>query len=545
LSSLPNSESVKSIVDLAIERYPVPDLAPGTVIAEEYTVEAKIGEGLLGSVFSVVAEDGTEGALKLIRSGVIDPRVTIEHFDRAFDAQAEYDGIVVPRDWGEHEGRFFVETELVKGRTLAQAIAEAEEPLSLSWVEEVFTALVERLGSARPETHGHLGPEHVVLVQEPTAGGLAEVWVLGWGLSWMLRKDLFADDGFPIESAWRKAPEEAALGGRRAPAAQVWAIGALLYEALTGQPPAGNYEVPSTLRPDLSEIVDDLVDVALAFSTNDRFQGTQGLAVGLEEAFASGAGAAEQGPASRTLVMVALGGLLVLAIVVAVLQMQPSEEELRADEVARRAQLRADLDPGRVTSPANPPKPGMTYIPAGEYHSGRFERYDDEAGSGERPEGVTQVKAFWIDDLPFVNPRLNDPYAPPLTNMNWDEARRLCDKFGKRLCSEDEWEKACKGPRNLIFSYGDDWDPEACPKPGFFEGGYRLSDYPDCVSGYGVVGLTGGVGEWTSTSKGDGHLLKPSEVGSSPKHARCAGRTDRADDFKSQHIGMRCCLDAD
>ncbi len=132
----------------------------------------------------------------------------------------------------------------------------------------------------------------------------------------------------------------------------------------------------------------------------------------------------------------------------------------------------------------------------------------------------------------------------PLTGMTFTQAEQLCTKFNKRLCTEDEWEKACKGPKNQIFSYGDAWEPDACPKPGFFEGGYRLSDYPACVSGYGAVGMTGGVGEWTSTPLRSGHLVKPAEVGSMAKHARCAGRTDRAADFQSQHIGMRCCHDA-
>ena len=535
---------MKSVVDIAIEQFPVPELTLGTLIADDYTVGEKVGEGLLGPVYAVTAQDGTKGVLKLLRTEVCDPRLTAERLYDYLDDMEEQAGVVIPRDWGEHEGRLFLEMEWVQGRTLQQAIAEAKEPLTLAWVEQVFMALVHRLGALKPETHGHLGPEHVVITQEPHDGEIAEVMLLGWGRSWLLRQDLVGDAGISVEATWRKAPEEQSLGGRRADPGQIWAIGVMMYEALTGTPPAANYEMPSALRKDIPEIVDDLVEVAMAFSVGDRFQGTQGLAVGIEEAFGAGGGAADHGPGNRSLVLVAFVGLLVLAVVVGLLQMRPTEEELRADEEARRAQLRSDLDPGRVAAPRVAPKPGMTWIPAGDYISGRFAQYDDEAGSGERPEGVTEVAAFWIDDLPFVNPRLNDPYAPPLTNMNYGEARRLCDKFGKRLCSQDEWEKACKGPKNMIFSYGDDWDPEACPKPGFFEGGYRLSDFPGCVSGYGVVGMTGGVGEWTSTSKGAGHLVKPSEVGSSPKHARCAGGTDRADDFKSQHIGMRCCLDA-
>ncbi len=533
---------MSSLIENVIAAYPVVGLEPGTVVGDGYTVGDKLGEGLLGPVYAVTDADGRAGALKLLRGGVVDARLTLDRLRGSVEQASPRDGVVVPRACGEHNGHLFLEMERVPGRTLQQAIDENPDGLPLPWIEQVFTALAELFVALRPETHGHLGPEHVLIVQEPDADRLAEVRLLGWGRSWMLRRDLLEDEAIPEESAWRKAPEETSFSGRRAAPAQVWAVGVLLYEALVGTPPIGSYELPSELREDVPAAVDDVVEVALSFSAADRFNGSQALAVALEEAFASTQ--ADSGPGGRTLMMVAGVGLLAVAVVAAVLLLRPDEQDLRADEDARRSSLRAELNPGRTRAPVPPPAPGMVYVPAGPYLTGRFAHYDDEAGSSERPEGKATVPAYWIDELPFVNPNLNDPYAPPLTGMTFAQAEQLCAKFNKRLCTEDEWEKACKGPKNLIFSYGDTWAPETCPKPGFFEGGYRLSDFPGCVSGYGAVGMTGGVGEWTSTPQRDGHLVKPSEVGSMPKHARCAGRTDRADDFQSQHIGMRCCHDA-
>ncbi len=530
---------MNSLVESAVEQFPVVELAAGTVVDGRLTVGDKLGEGLLGPVYAVQGEGGSAGVIKILRGGAVASRLSLDRLRASVEQATPQDGIVVPRDCGEHNGHLYLEMDRVPGRTLRQAIDESEGGLPILWIEHVFTALADLLVARRPETHGHLGPEHVVIVQEPDEDRLAEVRLLGWGRSWMLRRDLLGEEGLPEEAAWRKAPEEQALGGRRAAAAQVWAVGALLYESLTGSPPTDAYELPSELRDDVPPAVDDVVEVALSFSAAERFQGSQALAVALEEAFATTR--TDSGPGGRTLLMVAGMGLLAVALVAAVLMLRPNEEDLRAGEDDRRAALRAELDPGRVRAPVPPPAPGMVYVPPGEFLVGRFEHYDDEAGSGERDEGRADLPGYWIDELPFVNPRLNDPYAPPLTGMTFTQAEQLCAKFNKRLCTEDEWEKACKGPENLIFSYGDSWDPEACPKPGFFEGGYRLSDFPACVSGYGAVGMTGGVGEWTSTPQRTGHLVKPAEVGSMPKHARCAGRTDRADEFQSQHIGMRCC----
>lgn len=532
---------MKSIAEVAAQKHPVEEPAVGSTFAG-YTIESKLGEGLLGPVFAVKDANGKSGALKILRDDVLDERLSLELLEGQLSKARKRPGIVTPRAWGEENDLLWIEMERVPGRTLKQVLAEATEPLPLPWIEQVFTALCDRLVGLRPETHGHLGPEHVLIVQEPTAASLAEVRILSWGRSWMVDKDLISDDGLPVASAWRKAPEETGFGGRRTAPAQVWAVGAILYEALTGSPPEGSYEMPSVLRKEVPQEVDDIIDVALSFSAGDRFSGVEALAVEFENAFA-GSQPVDTGPAGRSLLLVAGFGLAVLALVGGFLVLRPTEEDLRQDEQERRDLLRAEHNPGRVSAPGAPPQPGMAWIPEGTYVAGRFDRYDEEAGPSERPESVVKTDGYWIDERPFVNPMLNDPYAPPLTGMTWVEAGLLCAKFGKRLCTEDEWEKACRGPKSQVFSYGDEWDPESCPRSGFFEGGYRLSDFPACISGYGVVGMSGGVGEWTSTARGDGHIIKPAEVGSYAKHSRCAGRTDRADDFKSEHIGMRCCHD--
>ena len=43
----------------------------------------------------------------------------------------------------------------------------------------------------------------------------------------------------------------------------------------------------------------------------------------------------------------------------------------------------------------------------------------------------------------------------PVGKVVHKEAVEACEKVGKRLCSALEWEKACKGPSNQIYSYGD------------------------------------------------------------------------------------------
>ena len=53
----------------------------------------------------------------------------------------------------------------------------------------------------------------------------------------------------------------------------------------------------------------------------------------------------------------------------------------------------------------------------------------------------TNVDGFHIDRLPHPN----DPAARPTTGVTREEAEALCANDGKRLCTEVEWERACKG----------------------------------------------------------------------------------------------------
>jgi len=98
-------------------------------------------------------------------------------------------------------------------------------------------------------------------------------------------------------------------------------------------------------------------------------------------------------------------------------------------------------------------------IPAGKLVAGTacgdHPRVPAEELAGESIE----LGAFTIDAYPYPN----DPSKPPMTGVTQDEARQLCEARGRRLCTELEWERACKGPSNTRYEYGDRFDPKVCP----------------------------------------------------------------------------------
>jgi len=182
------------------------------------------------------------------------------------------------------------------------------------------------------------------------------------------------------------------------------------------------------------------------------------------------------------------------------------------------------------------------------------------AGKSELDEELVNVPGFFIDkqelhyqlktageedseeDIEKIEHWNSTIAGEPVQNITWSEAKLECERSSKRLCSEVEWEKACKGPSNDTFSYGSEYQSGTCLASGFTAGD-RVAGKAACASDWGVFGLSGGVREWTASGQGSNYVVKPGTIGSDAVGTRCAGRDDRAATFSQVHIGARCCAD--
>jgi sulfatase modifying factor 1 len=150
---------------------------------------------------------------------------------------------------------------------------------------------------------------------------------------------------------------------------------------------------------------------------------------------------------------------------------------------------------------------------------------------------------FTMDEFPYPN----DPSKPPLTGVSRDEAAKLCEAEGKRLCTELEWERACKGPHNTTFEYGNAYQPATCaPVNRNGSLGTGVDKRAGCKSGFGVKDMHGLVYEWTDSPWGRGSSgdLGTVRGGFSPAGelvARCANGQSRPTSAKEDNLGFRCC----
>lgn len=117
-----------------------------------------------------------------------------------------------------------------------------------------------------------------------------------------------------------------------------------------------------------------------------------------------------------------------------------------------------------------------------------------------------------------------------------DEAIALCSRRGARLCSEREWERACRGPDGLRYPYGDTFRDGVCRTGARTVG--PAGHLNHCRSGYGVYDLSGNAAEWVQ-----GGLLKGGDFAADEFAARCGARALSDASDAPGHRGVRCCKD--
>jgi formylglycine-generating enzyme required for sulfatase activity len=186
----------------------------------------------------------------------------------------------------------------------------------------------------------------------------------------------------------------------------------------------------------------------------------------------------------------------------------------------------------------------MKLVPGGPAQVGT-DPSDDLRNFGDRPAATVQLRAFCIDTFEYPN---RSGEAPRLS-ATWTEADSICRNAGKRLCSEDEWEKACKGPANLRFPYGGEFDADACNTQDRNTKARKVSPvgaYGRCKSGYGVYDQSGNAAEWTASAfeAGGEKAVKGGSASRPGFDDRCSSRRRLAPGSRDGNVGFRCCSDA-
>ncbi len=189
-------------------------------------------------------------------------------------------------------------------------------------------------------------------------------------------------------------------------------------------------------------------------------------------------------------------------------------------------------------------RPGMVWIPPGEFRAGTPPNKTPRIAEEELPGTPVALGGYYIDVLPFPD----EAGAIPTLNVTREDAAHMCEARGKRLCSELEWEHACKGPADGVYEDGEVYHPATCAMGVPSEQAARRpsGEQLTCKSGFGVSDMHGGAWEWTDGPWGRGSLrdlgvLRGGNAVAGEIAGRCANALARPAKAKSPTMGFRCC----
>ncbi|HEY4223345.1 MAG TPA: SUMF1/EgtB/PvdO family nonheme iron enzyme, partial [Myxococcota bacterium] len=160
---------------------------------------------------------------------------------------------------------------------------------------------------------------------------------------------------------------------------------------------------------------------------------------------------------------------------------------------------------------------------------------------GEAAAASADVKPYCIDY--YESPNGKD--ATPTVGVTWQGAKNACEKAGKRLCTEKEWERACKGPSSSRFPYGNTYDADTCnteDASGKARALAPATSFKKCRSGFKVFEMAGNAEEWVADAVAGKRITKGGSADRPDFSSRCAARRV-PDGANLGMVGYRCCAD--
>ncbi len=419
----------------------------------------------MGTVY-LVADDKLarkEVALKIISPGLVAaPKMRKRFIQEVLSAQElTHESIVKVFHLDEYHGLQFFTMEYLPGRSLREVMKKRFDQNKLFSLEEAQTILSPVLSAlthahARGVIHRDLKPENIVIKGELPD---ISVTVLDFGLARIMSPSRMTSSALAMGTAYYMSPEQLSGKGEVDERTDLYSVGVVLYELVTGEIPAGRFELPTALVDNLPDQVDEIIDKALANKPDKRFHS----AGEFEEALDSTSQAKstqseqplqdEQDQGRQT----EERGRVKEASRYA--EQKRKEEEIRLVEERRKqeAEKQAELENLRLVTDIPPPNPSggqvwtepytdmeFVWVPGGCFEMG------DTLGDGDKDELPLHevcVDGFWIGKYPVNqvqwkkvmgdNPshfKKGDDY--PVENVSWDMTQEFIKKM-KNKVSED------------------------------------------------------------------------------------------------------------
>ena len=509
-------------------------------VAGRYTLVRELGQGGMGAVYlGADVKLGREVAIKVLPPSM---RASLgpERFQREVQlaAKLSHPHIVPLFEADEIDGFLYYVMEYVEGESLAQRL-ERGGPLGLDEAIRIAAEVGDALQYAheRGIVHRDIKPANILL-----SGGHALVTDFGIAKSFADADDglTLTGTGVTVGTAAYMSPEQASGEKRIDARSDVYALAAVLYEMLAGEPPFTGPSAQAivariivdaprpirTVRPNVPPHIQDALLAALAKVPADRPVSVKAFIDSLSRPTTE----RPTGPRrNRRRLVVAAAAVGALVVGIAILT--------RVFTAGPRLTIR----------PA-----GMVRIPSGRYPVG---------GAANRPSGIVALDSFYVDSTEvtvvayraFLDStgaaapwRAAPPSDWPATGILWVEAQRYCRWRGAELPSEDQWEAAARGPEGWRYPWGDAWDRGRANAGSVADTLKPVGGFPLGRSFAGAMDMVGNAWEWVATEETspDGtvrHVIKGGAFNTPSGRATANQRFAYPDDRRwLWNTGFRC-----
>lgn len=265
-------------------------LAPGEQIAGRYTIDSVLGEGGMGTVFSATqAFTGRRVAVKVLHDQWASDQTSVQRFvqEARVVAQLSHPAIAQVLDGGvDAQHGVFVVMERLEGTTLQQWLDEhkrCELDDVRRWLVPVMNALAVAHDS--DVLHRDVKPDNIFLARQSDGTTVAKLLDFGMSKLTAGRDQLVKTrTGAIVGTPWYMSPEQTRGDTAIDPRADVWSMGVVLYQCLSGVMPFEGNSLPSViagiltreptslleLRADLPPALCDVVTRAMKKNRDER-----------------------------------------------------------------------------------------------------------------------------------------------------------------------------------------------------------------------------------------------------------------------------------
>jgi serine/threonine-protein kinase len=260
-----------------------------------YELVAELGKGAMGTVYKAL-DPLLERAIAIKTINIADDEQMAEYEARFYQeakvaGRLNHPNIVTVYDVATSDNMPYLAMELLEGHELGRLLS-SRQPLAVAHALDIAAQVADGLAYAheRGVVHRDIKPANIMVSPE----GLVKI--ADFGIARM-RSVERAGDNAPVLGSPRYMSPEQVLRKRAEQRSDIFSLGVVLYEMLTGTPPFAGVDLnaivfqivnlvppaPSTLRPDVPQMVDFIVAKMLAKAPDDRYSTARQLAGDLRE----------------------------------------------------------------------------------------------------------------------------------------------------------------------------------------------------------------------------------------------------------------------